>query len=92
MPEASVWGPWMEVLLDSVALLGLCYSMSTLDVYVSAVSAFMQDAGMASPYESREFKMLMEAMRRRKGLGKKKSRQWSHGMLGLFWRALFLGV
>jgi hypothetical protein len=62
----------MEVLMDSIALLGLCYSMGTLDVYISAVSAFMQDARMSSPYESREFKMVIEAMRRRKGLGKKK--------------------
>ena len=62
----------MEVLMDSVAILGLCYAMGTLDVYTAAVSAFMQDGGMQSPYESREFKMIMEGQRRSKGLGKRK--------------------
>lgn len=71
-PAEGLWGPWMEVLLDSVAVLGLCYSMGTLDVYVSAVSAYMQDGDMQSPWTSREFKMEMEGHRRRKGLGKKK--------------------
>jgi hypothetical protein len=71
-PAEELWVPWMEVLLDSVAVLGLCYSMGTLDVYVSAVSAYMQDGAMQSPWTSREFKMEMEGHRRRKGLGKKK--------------------
>jgi hypothetical protein len=71
-PSAGLWDAWMEVLMDSVAILGLCYAMGTLDVYTAAVSAFMQDGGMRSPYESREFKMEMEGWRRTKGLGKKK--------------------
>ena len=71
-PAAQWWPQWMEVLMDSVAILGLCYAMGTLDVYTAAVSAFMQDGGMQSPYESREFKMIMEGQRRSKGLGKRK--------------------
>jgi hypothetical protein len=71
-PVAAVWEEWVEVLADSVALLGICYSMGSVDVYVSAVSAFMQDGGMQSPFGRRQFKMLMEGMRRYKGMGKKK--------------------
>jgi hypothetical protein len=71
-PRPELWVIWVEVLIDSICILGLCYAMGTLDVYSAAVSAFMQDGNMRSPYESREFKMLMEGQRRRKGMGKEK--------------------
>ena len=62
----------MNVLCDAVSVLGMCYSMGTLDVFVSAISAYMQDNGMRSPYKYRVFKMTMEGLRRYLGMGKKK--------------------
>ena len=71
-PSEERWSDWVEVLADSVALLGICYSMGAIDVYASAVSAFMQDGDMLSPFKNRSFKMMIEGLRRWKGMGKMK--------------------
>ena len=71
-PHQDLWGEWVNILCDAVSVLGMSYSMGTLDVFVSAVSAYMQDNGMDSPYKCRVFKMTMEGLRRYLGLGKKK--------------------
>ena len=63
---------WVDCLIVSVAILGLCYSASTLDVYTAAVSSLMKDAGMVSPFRSQVFRMVSERIKRRQGLGRQK--------------------
>ena len=58
--------------------MAICYAGSTLAVLVSAVSAYMQHVGMASPFESKEFCAMMEGIRRWKGLGKQKKPPVKH--------------
>ena len=70
--DPEIWNLWVDVLSDAVAVMAVCYSVGTLDVLVSAVSAYMQHGGMASPFASKEFGAMMEGIRRWKGLGKKK--------------------
>ena len=48
-PTAGVWGQWIEVLIVAVAVLAQCYSLGTVGVLVSAVSACMQDHELRSP-------------------------------------------
>ena len=71
--DPKIWNLWVDVLSDAVAVMAVCcYSVGTLDVLVSAVSAYMQHGGMASPFASKEFGAMMEGIRRWKGLGKKR--------------------
>ena len=72
VPSPEVWDSWVQVLLTVVATLSQCYSAGTVSIVVSAVSAFMQDNGMPSPYQSRLFCMVMKGMVRFLGAGKKK--------------------
>lgn len=71
-PSQELWDAWLVVLICSTAILALSYSTGTLDVYVAAVSAYMQDSGLESPFSNRVFKMVMEGIKRWKGLGKHK--------------------
>jgi hypothetical protein len=71
-PRKEHWDEWVQVLLVVVATLSQCYSVSTVGILVSAVSSFMQDHGMPSPYESRLFSMVMKGVVRFLGAGKKK--------------------
>ena len=68
----ACFSKWVDVLSDAVAVMAICYSMGTIDVFVSAVSCYMTHGGMASPFESKEFAAMIEGIRRWKGLGKKK--------------------
>jgi hypothetical protein len=72
VPSVGVWEDWVNVLLTVVATLSQSYSAGTVGIAVSAVSAFMQDNGMGSPYQSRLFCMVMKGMVRFLGAGKKK--------------------
>jgi hypothetical protein len=71
-PTKDLWQDWVEVLSAAVAVLSLCYSVGTLQVFTSAVSAFMQDAGMPSPFQSKYFSLLMSGVTRWLGVGKHK--------------------
>jgi hypothetical protein len=71
-PAKELWNDWVEVLSAAVAVLALCYSVGTLQVFTSAVSAFMQDAGMQSPFQSKYFSLLMSGITRWLGVGKHK--------------------
>lgn len=68
-PRPELWNEWVEVLVVVVAVLALCYSWNTLAVLSAAVSAFMQDHGMGSPYESRLFQLVMRGLPRYLGAG-----------------------
>lgn len=57
--SAQVYDQWIEVLAAAVACLAMCYSMGTISIFVSAVSAYMQDMGFASPFSVRYFRMLV---------------------------------
>jgi hypothetical protein len=50
----------------------LSLSVGTVTVLVSAVSSYMQDYGMRSPFENRLFAMVMKGLPRYLGAGKKK--------------------
>jgi hypothetical protein len=71
-PAPEHWEDWMEVLIIAIAVLAQCYSLGTINVLASAVSAHMQDYGMQSPFSSRLFAMLMRGLPRYMGVGKKK--------------------
>jgi hypothetical protein len=71
-PVPEHWDDWIEVLIVSIAVLSQCYSLGTVTVLASAVSAYMQDYGMQSPFSSRLFAMLMRGLPRYMGVGKKK--------------------
>jgi len=68
-PCEELWAQWVEVLLVAVAVLSQCYSLSTVSILASAVSAFTQDYGMRTPYESRLFQMVMRGLPRYLGAG-----------------------
>jgi hypothetical protein len=71
-PEVQHWNKWVEVLLVVVAVLSQCYSLGTIGVLLSAVSAYMQDYGLKSPYEARILSMVLKGLPRHMGQGKKK--------------------
>ena len=71
-PTKGMWFDWVEVLSAAVAVLALCYPVGTLQVFTSAVSAFMQDAGMQSPSQSKYFSLLMSGITRWLDVGKHK--------------------
>jgi hypothetical protein len=71
-PSVQRWDQWVEVLVVTVAVLAQCYSLGTVGVAVSAVSACMQDHGLRSPFESRLFGMVMRGLPRYLGVGKAK--------------------
>jgi hypothetical protein len=71
-PTVELWDQWVEVLIVTVAVLSQCYSLGTMGVIVSAVSAYMQDHGLRSPYESKLFSTVMKGLPRYLGVGKAK--------------------
>lgn len=71
-PEVRSWDQWVEVLVVTVAVLSQCYSLGTIGILLSAVSAYMQDYGLRSPYESRIMTMVLKGLPRHMGEGKKK--------------------
>ena len=69
---AVIWEQWIEVLCAAIACLSTCYSAGTVSIFVSAVSAYMQDFGFRSPFEHRFLSRLYAGMIRFLGAGKKK--------------------
>ena len=71
-PAERYWDQWIEVLVIAVAVLSQCYSLGTIGVFVSAVSACLQDHELRSPFESRLFAAVMKGLPRYLGVGKAK--------------------
>ena len=71
-PAEQNWEDWVEVLSATVTVLAMHYSVGTLQVFTSAVSAYMQDSGMCSPHSCRFFSMLNSGITVWLGLGKHK--------------------
>jgi hypothetical protein len=67
-PEVELWEKWVEVLLVTVAVLSQSYSLGTISVLISAVSVYMQDYGLRSPYESRILAMVLKGLPRHMGM------------------------
>ena len=61
-----------EVMRVSVALLTCCYSMGTIDIYVSAVQCFCKMAKWGSLWESEAFRATMAGVKREMGVAKHK--------------------
>ena len=68
----AIWENWVEVLSAAVACLAMCYSAGTVTIFVSAVSAYMQDHGFKSPFAHTFFARLYKGTVRFLGTGKKK--------------------
>ena len=67
-----IWEQWVEVLCAAIACLSTCHSAGTVSIFLSAVSAYMQDYGFKSPFEHRFLSRLYTGMIRFLGAGKKK--------------------
>ena len=63
---------YAEVLRLSVAMMHLCYSMSTIEIYVTAVCVMLRVRGVSSPREVETFRMTMEGVARELGKAKQK--------------------
>ena len=72
LASAAVWDSWVEVLSAAVCVLAMDYSSSTVSVFVTAVSCFMQFHKMDSPYKSMFFSALFTGVTRWLGIGKHK--------------------
>ena len=66
------WRLYAEVLRRSVALLSLCYSMSTIEIYVTAVCVMLKLRGVTSPRASETLRMTLEGVARELGRSKSK--------------------
>jgi hypothetical protein len=56
----------------SIAVLSLCYSLGTMGDIASAVSSYMHDYKLTSPYDSKLFSAGMRELPRYLGVGKAK--------------------
>lgn len=64
LPAPDSFRIWSTALAVASAMLDLLYSTGTLEIFTAAVSAFMQDSGMPSPWSDRILKTVFEGVSR----------------------------